>query len=172
MEGKMVIKGSIAALFLAASVSLSVAADNKVTASDNALMQRDNSAMPTRVLKEGTKINMHFGDTIIPGILNDGYTAQALIDRLPITVRLNRYSHDFCGVMEDPLPYQKEEEHFGWLNGDIDFATDGNYFTILFEDEEHSSVYGSQINIGVIDCPLKNVSDLSGSFDVLIELAK
>ena len=107
MEGKMVIKGSIAALFLAASVSLSVAADNKVTASDNALMQRDNSAMPTRVLKEGTKINMHFGDTIIPGILNDGYTAQALIDRLPITVRLNRYSHDFCGVMEDPLPYQK-----------------------------------------------------------------
>ena len=74
--------------------------------------------------------------------------------------------------MEDPLPYQKEDEHFGWLNGDIDFATDGNYFTILFEDEEHSSVYGSQINIGVIDCPLKNVSDLSGSFDVLIELAK
>ena len=96
MEGKMVIKGSIAALFLAASVSLSAAADNKVTASDNALMQRDNPAMPTRVLKEGTKINMHFGDTIIPGILNDGYTAQALIDRLPITVRLNRYSHDFA----------------------------------------------------------------------------
>ena len=74
---------------------------------------------------------------------------------------------------ENHVPtYQKEDEHFGWLNGDIDFATDGNYFTILFEDEEHSSVYGSQINIGVIDCPLKNISDLSGSYDVLIELAK
>ena len=94
-----------------------------------------------------------------------------LIERLPITVMVNRYSHDFCGVMDDPLPYREEDEHFGWLNGDIDFATDGNYFTILFEDEEKSEIYGSQINIGVIDCPLKNISDLSGSYEVLIELA-
>ena len=169
---KGVIKGSIAAALLVVTSSLAIAADEKVVASDNAIMQHENPAMPTRVIKEGTKINMHFGDTIIPGTLNDSYTAKALIERLPITVRVNRYSHDFCGVMDDPLPYHEEDEHFGWLNGDIDFATDGNYFTILFEDEEKSEIYGSQINIGVIDCPLKNISDLSGSYEVLIELAK
>ena len=49
-------------------------------------MQRENPAMPTRVLKSGTKIRMHFGDTVIPGILNDSETAKALITRLPVTV--------------------------------------------------------------------------------------
>ncbi|WP_303961103.1 cyclophilin-like fold protein [Succinatimonas hippei] len=169
---KGLIKGSIAAALLVMTSSLAIAADGKIVASDNAIMQHEDPAMPTRVIKEGTKINMHFGDTVILGILNDSYTAKALIDRLPITVRVNRYSHDFCGVMDDPLPYHEEDEHFGWLNGDIDFATDGNYFTILFEDEEKSEIYGSQINIGVIACPLKKISDLSGSYEVLIELAK
>ena len=169
MKGR--VRLSISAVFLVMTSFLATADDFKVVASDNAIMQQEDTAMPTRLLKDGTKINMHFGNTVIPGILNDSFTAQALIERLPITVMVNRYSHDFCGVMDDPLPYREEDEHFGWLNGDIDFATDGNYFTILFEDEEKSEIYGSQINIGVIDCPLKNISDLSGSYEVLIELA-
>ena len=37
------------------------------------------------------------------------------------------------------------------LNGDIDFATDGNYFTILYKDEDISKQFGFQVNIGVID---------------------
>ena len=77
-----------------------------------------------------------------------------------------------CGVMEQPLPYKEENVHHGWLNGDIDFARDGNYFTILFEDEENSEQYGHQLNIGVIDCELLRISSLHGSYDVRIELAK
>lgn len=61
--------------------------------------------------------------------------------------------------------------HFGWQNGDIDFATDANYFTILFEDEEKSEQYGYQVNIGKIDSKLSVISELTGSYDVLIELA-
>lgn len=145
---------------------------NGLAASDGAEMQTEDPEMPTRVIEDGTKINMYFGDTVVPGILNDSETAQALIEMLPYTVHINRYSHDFCGVMDDPLPYKEEDVHYGWLNGDIDFATDADYFTILFEDEELSEQYGYQVNIGVIDCPLENISKLTGSYDVRIELAE
>ena len=144
----------------------------KRVASDGATMQTFDPEMPTRVIENGTKINLYFDGTVIPGILNDSETAKALIARLPYTIHMQRYSHDFCGVMEDPLPYKKGVEHYGWLNGDIDFATDANYFTILFEDEKNSEQYGHQINIGVIDCELSKISSLKGSYDVRIELAK
>ena len=97
---------------------------------------------------------MQFGKTVIPGIQNDREMNKALITKLSYTVRMRRYSHDFCGVMKDPSPYQKGSEHYGWLNGGIDFATDADYFTILFEDEKNFSPYGHQINIGVITCEL------------------
>lgn len=141
-------------------------------ASDNAQIQTDDPSMPTRVLEKGTKINMHFGDTIIPGILNDSDTAKALIELLPYTVHMSSYSHDFCGVMPDDLPYHEKEVHYGWLNGDIDYAIDAPYFTILHSDEEVSEKYGYQVNIGVITCELSKIRDLSGSYDVLIELAE
>lgn len=141
-------------------------------ASDGAQMQTDDPTMPTRIIENGTKINMHFGDTIIPGILNDSDTAKALIEKLPYTVHMNSYSHDFCGVMPDDLPYNEEEVHYGWLNGDIDYAIDAPYFTILHSDEDISEKYGYQVNIGVITCELSKIRDLSGGYDVLIELAE
>jgi len=146
------------------------AESGKRVAKDGAQMQTDDPTMPTRLPPEnGTKILLHFGDTVIPGVLNDSETAQALIAKLPYTQHMSRYSHDFCGVTED-LPYNEEEEHYGWLNGDIDYATDAPYFTILFEDQDASEIYGSQVNIGVITCPLANIAALNGSYDVLIEL--
>ena len=144
----------------------------KRVALDGAEIQTEDPSMPTRVPMEGgTKINMYFGDTLIPGVLNDSETAKALIEKLPYTQHVSRYSHDFCGVTED-LPYKEEEVHYGWLNGDIDFAIDAPYFTILFEDEDVSEQYGYQVNIGVITCPLSEIAALEGSYDVRIELAE
>ena len=146
------------------------AESGKSVAKDGAQMQTDDPTMPTRLPPEnGTKILLHFGDTVIPGVLNDSETAQTLIARLPYTQHMSRYSHDFCGVTEN-LPYNEEEEHYGWLNGDIDYATDAPYFTILFEDQDESEIYGSQVNIGVITCSLADIAALHGSYDVLIEL--
>ncbi len=164
----MVILATILTLL---TLCLSASAESgKRVAKDGAQMQLDDPAMPTRLPPEnGTKILMHFGDTVIPGVLNDSETAQALIAKLPYIQHMSRYSHDFCGVTED-MPYNAEEEHFGWLNGDIDYATDAPYFTILFEDQDESEVYGSQVNIGVITCPLADIAALNGSYDVLIEL--
>lgn len=144
----------------------------KRVASDGAQMQTDDPSMPTRVLEEGTRINMHFGDTVIPGILNDSTTAKAFVEMLPLTVHESRYSHDFCGSMGDFLPFDKEDERYGWLNGDIAIGTNVPWFTILFDDEEISEQYGNLVNIGVIDCELSAISNLRGSYDVLIELAE
>lgn len=148
------------------------ASSQKRIAKDGAQIQTTDKSMPTRIPDENdTKINMVFGDTVIPGVLNNSVTAKALIEKLPVTQTVNRYSHDFCGVTEK-LPYDESEEHYGWLNGDIDYATDAPYFTILFEDEDISEQYGNQVNIGVITCPLDQIANLSGTFDVKIELAE
>ena len=159
------------AILMMLSVCMTASAESgKRVAKDGAQMQTDDPTMPTRLPPEnGTKILLHFGDTVIPGVLNDSETAQALIAKLPYTQHMSRYSHDFCGVTED-LPYNEKEEHYGWLNGDIDYATDAPYFTILFEDQDESEIYGSQVNIGVITCPLADIAALNGSYDVLIEL--
>ena len=155
-----------------AAATTAQASAQKRVAKDGAQMQTTDKSMPTRIPDaNGTKINMVFGDTVIPGVLNNSETAKALIEKLPLTQTVNRYSHDFCGVTEK-LPYNENEEHYGWLNGDIDYATDAPYFTILFEDEDVSEQYGNQVNIGVITCPLEQIANLSGSFDVRIELAE
>ena len=161
----------ILAILMMLSVCMTTSAESgKRVAKDGAQMQTDDPTMPTRLpLENGTKILLHFGDTVIPGVLNDSETARALIAKLPYTQHMSRYSHDFCGVTED-LPYNEEEEHYGWLNGDIDYATDAPYFTILFEDQDESEIYGSQVNIGVITCPLADIAALNGSDDVLMEL--
>ena len=143
---------------------------NKV-AKDGADMQTEDKSIATRLPMEGgTKINMYFGDTLITGVLNDSETAQALIAKLPMTQHMSRYSHDFCGVTEE-LPYNEDDVHYGWLNGDIDYALNAPYFTILFEDEDVSEQYGYQVNIGVITCPIADIAALQGSYDVRIELA-
>ena len=125
--------------------------------------------MTIRDIKNGTKINMHFGDTVIPGILNDSEPAREFISRLPYTLRASRYDYDICGVVDVPLSFSDKHLVPGWKNGDIDYTVRGEYFTILFDNEENS--YGEFVNLGVVDCDLAQVSALSGSYDVLIELA-
>lgn len=144
----------------------------KRVASDNAKIQNADKNIATRVIEGGTKIIMHFGNVVIPATLNDSKAAKALIARLPLRVDVSRYTFDFCGVMEKPLPYTEEEIHYGWLNGDIDFAPDGAWFTILFDNEEKSEELDSQVNLGKIDCNLSEIAGLRGSYNVLIELAK
>lgn len=126
----------------------------------------------SRVIENGTKVNILIGDTIIPATLNNSKTAKALLARLPFTMKLHKYAHDYCGVMENPLPYDEKDVHNGWLNGDIDFARDGNYFTILYEDEEVSRQYGHQINIGKIDGRLSVIKNMPPDIELTIELAK
>lgn len=127
--------------------------------------------LATREIKDGVPVIITVGDVRIPATLNRGKTARAFMKRLPFSMKLRKYSHDYCGVMENPLPYDESDVHYGWLNGDIDFARDGNYFTILYEDEENSSQYGHQINIGKIDGPLSKIKSMGDEIMIRIDFA-
>ena len=95
-----------------------------------------------------TEITLTADGKTIPAVLNDSRAAQELISRLPVTVNLTRYEHDYCGVMDNPLPYQKEDLKNGWRNGEISFAADGSYFAILYKDEEISAQFGNLVTLG------------------------
>ena len=80
------------AILMMLSVCMTTCAESgKRMAKDGAQMQTDDPTMPTRLPPEnGTKILLHFGDTVIPGVLNDSETARALIAKLPYTQHMSR----------------------------------------------------------------------------------
>lgn len=126
----------------------------------------------TRTIENGTTIQLVVGDTVIPAVLNNSKSSQALIAKLPYTVRLQRYEHDYCGVMNELLPYDKKDMRNGWLNGDVSFAVNGNYFTILYKDEEMSEKFDGIVNMGVLTAPLSVMDTLDSSISMRIELAQ
>lgn len=124
----------------------------------------------TRTLENGTKINLIAGETVIPAMLNDSTSSKALMAKLPYTVQLQRYEHDYCGVMSEHLPYDKKDMQNGWLNGDIALAVSGNYFAILYKDEETSQQFDGIVNMGVLKAPLSVMDTLGRSITLRIEL--
>ncbi|MCH5295565.1 MAG: hypothetical protein J1F14_06665 [Treponema sp.] len=96
--------------------------------------------------KDGTKVNLFFGEKRIPAVLNGSTTARELLARLPWSVRLTRYEVDFCGVIgADDFTLHRDEVRRGWKNGDICFTADGTYFSVLFI--EHNVVRVRQLII-------------------------
>lgn len=141
-------------------------------ARDNASVQSENKNLATRVLESGTRINISIGGKVIFGTLNDSETAKAFLRMLPLKIQMSNSGIDLCGVLPEALPYNNDQVHNGWLNGDIDFATDGNWLAILYTGEEQSDAYGYQVNIGKIDGELSMLANLAGSYAVLVELAR
>lgn len=121
-------------------------------------------------IENGTRIRLVAGETAIPAVLNDSKPARALIAKLPYTVRLQRYDHDYCGVMDEALPYDKQDLRSGWRNGDIAFAVAGNYFAILYKDEEISQAYDGMVTMGALNCDPSVMGQLAGSITLRIEL--
>jgi len=120
----------------------------------------------------GQRIIMHFGNTDVYGELNDTETAKAFAEHLPTTVHVNGTGIDFCGQMPFELPYDEEQVHHGWTNGDINYNPGGGWFAVLFDDEKNSMRYGDQVIMGRVDGSLEVLHRLSGPYDVTIELAK
>lgn len=139
---------------------------------DDAAMQNADKEMATRVLENGIKINIRIGDAVVPATLNDSQTSRAFAERLPLSLNMTNSGLDFCGVLPEALPYDEKQVHNGWLNGDIDFATDGNWLAILYAGEEKSKTHGYQVNMGKVNCGLSSLANLAGTYQVHIELAK
>lgn len=117
-----------------------------------------------------TPITLTAGDIIIPAELNDSRASKELISRLPYTVRLHKYAHDYCGVMSDPLPYDKKDLCNGWQNGDLAFAADGGYFAILYKDEEISQQFGNLVTLGKMNEAPSVMDTLDAEITLKIEL--
>ena len=122
--------------------------------------------------KGWTEIALIAGDTTIPAVLNDSPASRDLIDRLPYSVRLHRYEHDYCGIMDTPLSYKNEDLHNGWQNGDIAFAADGGYFAILYKDEEVSHQFGNLVTLGKINGAPSVMDTLKPEITLRIEIRK
>ena len=120
--------------------------------------------------EKGTPIKLIINGTEIPAFLNDSKPARALLARLPYTVNLQRYQHDYCGIMREPLPYDQAELHSGWKNGDIAFAVSGNYFAILYKDEEISQQFDGMVTMGALTCDPAVMGTLDEAIAVRIEL--
>lgn len=122
------------------------------------------------MIENGTPIKLIAGDTEIPAVLNDSTPSRALLSKLPYTVRLQRYEHDYCGVMGEALPYDDSELRSGWTNGDIAFAVSGSYFAILYKDEEISGQFDGMVTMGGLSCDPSVMETLDGSISLTIEL--
>lgn len=134
-------------------------------------LQKEQQTMTNQSPKtDGTAVTLTVGETRIPAVLNETRTAQALIDKLPYTVTLFKSVHDYCGVMSDAPPYDEQDEQNGWINGDISFETSGNYFAILYKDEQISQQYGNLVPMGRITVPLSVMDTLANEINVRIEL--
>lgn len=120
--------------------------------------------------ENGTPIKLVVGETEISAVLNDSRSSRELVDRLPLSLRLQKYDHDYCGMMAEPLPYDKTDLSNGWANGDISFDAGGNYFAILYKDEEISQQFGNLVTLGRITAPLSVMETLDQEITVRIEL--
>ena len=118
-----------------------------------------------------TKINLRLGATVVTAELNETKTAQAFAKKLPVTIHVSGTSIDFCGQMPFELPYEESQVGRGWTNGDVNYNPGGGWFALLFDDEENSSRYGDQVNMGHVTSSLEALHVLSGSYDLVIERA-
>lgn len=58
-----------------------------------------------KILKNGTKTNMHFGDVIILGTLNNSEITHALIKMFPYEVQVRCHTHDlYCPSCREFTP--------------------------------------------------------------------
>lgn len=121
--------------------------------------------------EERTAVTLTVGETVLEGYLNSNRTARDLISRLPVTLNLNRGSHDYCGGISPALAYDEGDVQNGWNNGDIAFGTAGNDFVIFHSDEEHSSSTGNIVNIGAVTSDINTVRSFGGNINVTVALA-
>ncbi len=164
-------KASIFAMAMCMVMSLSACESSNVAEEPvipEVIPEPDNNGNDT---EEKTAVTLTVGETVLEGYLNSNRTARDLISRLPVTLNLNRGSHDYCGGISPALVYDDGDVQNGWNNGDIAFWTAGNDFVIFHSDEEHSSSTGNIVNIGAVTSDINTVRSFGDNINVTVALA-
>ncbi len=125
----------------------------------------------TKTMANETRITLTVRDAVINAVLDDSSTSGDLLSRLPLTLDLQGYEFDFCGVMPVALAYDESEATVGWKDGDIAFGPGANWFTILYGGQEQSGSSGPLVKFGRITDPLSRLDQLPRSISVTINRA-
>ncbi|MDO5532351.1 cyclophilin-like fold protein [Sutterella sp.] len=97
---------------------------------------------------------------------------RALLERLPVELRLNRGSRDYCGDIE-PIPFTPAEEGHGYRNGDLSYWTPGEDFVIFLEREETGDAVTGVVPLGRLLVSPQEILKLgTPSVEVKIERAE
>lgn len=116
-----------------------------------------------------TPIVLEADEVRIPAMLNDTVAAQDFRKRLPFSVSGYRSDVDYCCSAACGI-YDPVETQSGWRNGDISLA--GGWFAVLFDGEEHSSMYRNMMIIAHIDeADLPAVRELPDEVRFIVDLA-
>lgn len=118
--------------------------------------------------REMTGITMSFGDTVITAELDNSETSRAFIERLPMTITMNRYAdREYYAAIEE-LP-ENGEAIEDYENGDVTYYTAGKSLAIFFGNAEASS-QGDLIRMGRITSDLSLFDSIGENAEVTIAL--
>lgn len=94
-----------------------------------------------------------------------------LMDKLPVTVTLNRGPIDYCGGIA-PIRYEDTDVQTGYQTGDLAFCPPGQDFVIFTEKNDTASEVPGLVIIGRIDTDIEAVRNLGSAIRVTIDLKK
>lgn len=133
-----------------------------LSGTENSYQESPNTEMPEaeQIQPDTTEIKLTFSDEIVFAMMDDSETTQAFLERLPLTLSMNRYGEReyYASIAELP---ENGQDIPDFENGDITYYTAGKSLAIFFGNEENSS-QGDLIRMGKI------ISDL-GVFDTMEE---
>ncbi len=119
---------------------------------------------------ETTEIILDFGGTAVTAVLDNSETTQSFIDRLPLTISMNRYADREYYAAIPELP-ENGEDIPDFENGDITYYTAGKSLAVFFGNAESSS-QGDLIRMGRITSDLAAFDDMADTLEVTIKLAE
>ncbi len=120
--------------------------------------------------EESKEIILDFGTTTVTAVLNNSETTKAFLERLPLTISMNRYADREYYAAIPELP-ENGEDIPDFENGDITYYTAGKSLAIFFGNAENSS-QSDLIRMGRITSDLDAFDDMADSLEVTISLAE
>lgn len=127
--------------------------------------QSENKELET--IAEENHIILEVGNAEMTATLDNSETTQAFIERLPMTITMNRYADREYYAAIEALP-ENGEQIDDYENGDITYFTAGSL--AVFFDKEDSSSQANLIRMGKITSNLQLFQTMPDEAEVTISL--
>ena len=119
--------------------------------------------------EDSVKITLTIGNKVVPAILYNTPPAKDLVDKMPVTVSLNRGPVDYCGGIA-PVAYTENDMQAGYRAGDLAYWIPGQDFVIFTENKNDASGSPDLVILGEVSTDIKEIRELGSTIDVAIAL--